>query len=217
MINQYYFIVNIDYEPERYDSIISAINTLKLKNYTIKKGQWANEISDEYYNEIANYKDHMKIFDRDFSLSKAEISLFINYMSCLNDIRNNYTDGYFVIFESDAIFNDNFNENLETVIKLAENIDYDIINIGDGTSPKPENIKPGLNLYKQKRNKGSDAILWKYSAVCKFIDYVKIIDFPIDSKIDVYSEFDGGFNIYWAHPSLVYQGSFNGIFKSHIH
>ena len=216
MIKQYYIIVNQDNEPERYESILNIIKTYNIKDYTIKKQLWANDITDDQYNEIAKYNRAMKFHGRELPLTKSEISLFMNHISYLKEIKETYNEGYFIIFESDVLLYDDFNKKLEQIIELSKEVDFDIINMGTGGGEIPTIIMPNLSLYKERRNKCTEAIIWSYKGVCKFLEYVKEIDAPIDTKIDVFSAFDGGFNIYWAHPPLAYQGSLSGIFKSNV-
>jgi GR25 family glycosyltransferase involved in LPS biosynthesis len=227
MINHIYFIVHQENEPERYSSILNIIEKNGLTNYTISKQLWADDITKEMYQDSCKSNRALLFYCGSNSkriLSNGEVSLFLNHMSYLKQIRDNYTDGYFIIFESDVLFHDDFKVKLEKVLELAEkNDDWDIINIGSGNGydlpgkwNRDNKILPGLNLYKEARNRGTDGIIWKYSAICKFVDYVQDIDAPIDAKMDFFSEFDGGFNIYWAHPALVYQGSVCGKFKSYL-
>jgi GR25 family glycosyltransferase involved in LPS biosynthesis len=217
MIQNIYFIVHKEKEPERYKSILNIIDKFGFKNYSILKQLWASDITYDMRRNLCKTNRTSLLHGRIHPLSNGEISLFLNYISCLKEIRETYTDGYFIIFESDILLNSNFNAELEKVLELAKNNnDWDIINIGSGQQEVPENIIPGLHLYKAKRNRCAEGIIWKYSAVCKFLDYVKDIDGPIDTKMDVFCEFDGGFNIYWAHPPLVYQGSKCGVFQSYL-
>ena len=218
-ITQIYFIVHPQYEVNRYNSILEAIKKLNIQNYTISnKLLWSNDITASLRSTLCKSNYSMSLHNRYHPLSNGEISLFMNHMLYLNEIRSNYKDGLFIIFESDVLFEDNFNEKLETVLKLSQNIDWDIINLGKGGGHLPADsvILPELNLYKSKINRCAEGIIWNYSGICKFLDYVTDIDCPFDTKMDVFSEYEGKFNIYLAHPPLVYQGSMCGLFKSFL-
>jgi GR25 family glycosyltransferase involved in LPS biosynthesis len=224
MIIHTYFLCNREKEPERYNSIIKQIKELEIKNYSFFSYIWGNEITAELRMKWVKSDTSMRYHNRDMitkPLSNGEISLFINHIECLKQIKDNYKSGYFLICESDVIFKDNFNNNLNTIFNLInQKDDIDIINIGSGNGndlPKSEPIKSELALYKEKINRCTEGIIWTYNGVCKFLEYFEKtldIDSPIDTKMDVFSEHIGGFNIYWVHPSLVYQGSVVGIFKS---
>ena len=104
---------------------------------------------------------------------------------------------------------------LQKVLEISKEFtDIDIINIGTGC--EKHNFSKNMTLHKEKRNRCMEGIIWTYHGICKFLYYFEKendIDAPIDTKIDVLSEYIVGFNIYWANPSLVYQGSICGIFK----
>lgn len=223
MIDHIFFLVNPKYEPERYKSIIEIIKTHKLTNYTIFTHTWGCDITETIRSSCTKTDTSMRFHGRTMDkspLSNGEISLFLNHIACLRNIRKFFTDGLFLLFESDVLLNDNFNENLEKVIKMSKNYAWDIINIGEGNAvdlPKSRPIENSLQLYNEKRNRCTEGILWNYKAIVKFLDYYEKtcdIDGPIDTKMDVFSEFVGGFDIYWAHPPLVYQGSVRNVFRS---
>ena len=224
MIIHTYFLCNKEKEPDRYNSLVKQIKELDINNYSFFSYIWGDEITSELRNKWVKSDTSMRYHNRDMitkPLSNGEISLFLNHIECLKQIKENYQSGYFLICESDVIFKDNFNNNLNTIFNLINNKnDIDIINIGSGNGidlPKSEPIKSELALYKEKINRCTEGIIWTYNGVCKFLEYFEKtldIDGPIDTKMDVFSEHIGGFNIYWVHPSLVYQGSVIGIFKS---
>lgn len=226
MITHTYFICDEHKEPDRYASIIKQINELKLTNYSFFTHIWGTEITPEIYKKWVKTDTSMKFHGRNMitnPLKNADVSLVLNHIECLKNIRKYYTSGYFCIFESDVLFRSTYNNDLENVLEMArEKNDIDIINIGFGVGtqyPTNEPIKNSLSLYKEKINRCTEGVIWTYSGICNFLNYFdkrSDVDGPIDTILDVYSEYIGGFNIYWAHPSLVYQGSVTGMFKSHV-
>jgi len=226
MIAHTYFLCNKDKEPDRYESLLQQIHDIGITNYSFFTYIWGNEITPELRSQWVKTDTTMRYHGRnmkDKPLSNGEISLFLNHIECLRSIRRSYTSGLFCIFESDALFYPSYSKNLERILKLAkEKEDIDIINIGSGNGidkPKSEPIKNELSLYKEKINRSSEAIIWTYKGICNFLDYfdkTSDIDGPIDTKMDVYSEYIGEFNIYWAHPSLIYQGSVTKKFISYL-
>lgn len=225
MITHIYFIIHPDNEPDRYDSICAQIESLQLTHYSFFTHTWKHDISQEVYTKYVKTDTSMKYHGRTIEsnpLSSGEVSLFLNYIECLRKIRSTYNEGLFLLFESDVLFYDKFTENLTYIINLQQGLEWDIINIGEGVNfdlPKSESVYPNLHLYKEKRNKCAEGILWNYNGICKFLEYYEKesdIDGPIDTKMDVFSEFIGGFNIYWAHPPLVYQGSTRSKFISYL-
>ena len=191
-----YFIVSPEHEPDRYKLVLENIK--KFNDYKILC-EWATPgIAEKYGTGELSHKT-----------KDGHVSVYMNYMNCLRDIRDNYTQGNFLIFESDAIFFDNFNENIEKVVEIAKKIpNWGIINIGEGIGRPP--WPPGI--YKTPFNSCSEGIMWNYESACKFLEFAeKCIDIPIDIKMEKCP----GLDIYWLHPPLVYQGSIHKIFKSH--
>lgn len=220
-----FFIVNPKYEEDRYNNLLKLIKENNISNYSFIANTWGCDITPELRNILTKTDTAMKYHGRnmiDYPLSNGEISLFLNHVESLRKIRDTYSNGIFLIFESDIIFYDNFKGKIKEVIELSTKVDWDIINIGRGNGndiPKSEPIKPGLNLYKEKRNRFSEGILWNYKGVCKFLSYFEEtndIDAPIDCKMDYYSDILGIFDLYWAEPGLVWQKSAMGILPSHL-
>jgi len=226
MLTHTFFLFNKEKEPLRYESLLQQINQIGINNYSIVTYIWSNEITPEMRQFYCKTDTCMRYHQRDMisnPLLTTEISLFLNHINCLRDIKQNYTNGYFAIFESDVLFYNNYLDNINTILNQASyKNDIDIINIGEGNSnmvPCSEPIKNGLHIYKEKTNKFTEGIIWSYKGVCTFLEHfdkTSDIDGPIDTRIHIYSEIYGGFTIYWAHPPLVYQGSLSGKFNSII-
>jgi hypothetical protein len=222
----HYLLVNPTHEKDRYDCLLDNIQKNNITNYRVFTHCWGCDITPEIRSTYVKTDTSMRFHDRNMNtapLSNCEISLFLNFIECLRHIRNNHDDGVFVILESDAMFHGDYLTNLSNVVELSKQLDdWDMINIGGGNFipvPQSEPVRPYLHLYKEKRNRAADGILWNYKGICKFLDYFEKtndIDAPFDCKIDVFSEFVGGFNLFWAHPSLTYQGSRSGAFRSHL-
>lgn len=230
-ITKIYIIVNKKNEEARYDNLIKQLQIHNIKNYEFIDHTWGSEITEEIRNEYVKSDFSMRRHGRSMKekpLSNGEISLFLNHIECLTNIKNKFDDGIFLILESDALFTDNFNMNLQEVIQNSACInDWDIINIGAGQKkymaslgyPKTKaiNVK-STNFYKENINRCTEALIWNYAAVEKFLTTFytnKDIDGPIDTKLDVFSS-TNDFNIYWCNPELVYQGSIFNVFKSHL-
>lgn len=222
MLAHTYFICDKEKEPDRYKSISDQITSLNIENYTFFKYIWGSEVTPELRQQYCKSDTCMRFQGRCHPLLNTEISLFLNHIECLRDIRKNYTTGYFAIYESDVLFYKDYHKNIEEILHQSKEYDnIHIINIGEGCGQTPTSmpIKPFLSLYKEKTNKFTEGIIWTYDGVCNFLDYfdkTTDIDGPIDTKIHIYSEIIGGFNIYWAIPSIVYQGSISGKFMSII-
>lgn len=231
-----FVIISKENERERYRNFLTQVVKYKLHeilNIHYFKHCWKTDITEEIRKKYCKSDWTMRKHGRnmkDKPLTNGEISLFFNHIECLKKIRKEYSDGNFIIFESDVLFRDIFNVNIRTVLNQIPNINnWDIINIGDGTRdymkkymghPKTKPIEIGNNkYYKENINCCIEGIIWNYNSICKFLNYYEQkedIDGPIDTKMDVLSTYIGGFNIYWLEPSLVSQGSMLKIFKSTV-
>lgn len=230
MLTHTYFLCNKEKEPDRYNSLLEQINRLEIDNYSFFTYIWGNQITPEIRNMYCKTDTSMKIHGRnmiDKPLLNTEISLFLNHIECLRNIRTNYNDGYFAIYESDVLFYDNYNDNINKIMNQVKQYnDIDNINIGEGwrdhfynINLKDKVLKNELTIYKIDSNKFTEGIIWSYNGLCKFLDYFDKtldIDAPIDCKIEFYRLTSGDFNIYWSWPPIVYQGTVSGKFKSNI-
>lgn len=227
-----YFLCDKEKESIRYNFLIKQIENVNLQNYEFFNYIWGTDITDTIRKKYCKSDYTMQFHGRNMitnPLSNGEISLFLNYIECLRKIRNEYTDGIFITMESDVIFGNDFNKNLMELLNSINllNKEWDIINISN-TKPWFENNKEYRNnpiimntikFYKEKRNRCTEGIIWNYQSVCKFLDYFdekKDIDGPIDTKMDVLSEYLERFNIYWNEPTFITQGSFCNMFNSSI-
>ena len=111
-----YILCNKDKEPKRFKSVQNQIATFNLSetldiehfNYI-----WADEITQEIRKKYCKSDWTMRKHGRNMKnkpLTNGEISLFLNYIECLKKIRKEYSDGNFIIFESDVLFKDNLFE-----------------------------------------------------------------------------------------------------------
>jgi hypothetical protein len=231
-----FVIISKKNEPERYKIFLKQVINNKLYDFLnihyfnyCWKSDITPEIREKYCKSDWTMQKHSRNMN-DKPLTNGEISLFLNWIFCLKKIRETYSEGNFLILESDAIFINNFNEQriskILTDINSIENLD--ILNIGEGLPhyfkihgfPKTKPIiKNNDKYYKENINRCTEAIIWKYKSICKFLDYFEKkndIDGPIDTKIDVLSTYVGGFNIFWPKDYLIRQGSNLKLYNSTI-
>jgi hypothetical protein len=226
MITHTFFLCNKEKEPLRYESLTEQIHHSKITDYSFFTYIWSNEITPEIRAMYCKTDTCMRYHGRNMitnPLLNTEISLFLNHIQCLRHIKQNYTNGCFAIFESDVLFYEYYNVKINTIMTQAiDKNNVHIINIGEGNRdilPCSEPLRAGLHIYKEKTNKFTEGIIWTYEGICTFLDHfdkTSDIDGPIDTRIHIFSEIYGSFNIYWAYPPLVYQGSISGKFNSII-
>ena len=232
-----FIILNRKYEQERYNHLKKQITEFNLNNILdinyLDNLTWKSEITDKFMKTHCIDDYVMKKHGRSMKkkpLTKGEVSLFINYIKILeNIIKNNSNEKYILILESDVIFKENFETNLNEILNNLTNLnDLDILNIGEGSEnwvrrngyPKTKPILVNnYKFYKENVNKWAEGIIWKVSSIKKFLDYynkTKIIDGPIDTKIDIFAKENENFNLYWPEKTIVAQGTYKkfGLFKS---
>ena len=207
-----YIIINTEKEKDRLMHLQKQLLEHELSNITLFCKFWKTDITENFINK---YKCSEK-------LNNGEISLFLNHIECLKEIKSKYSDGIFIILESDVIFLDNFKNNIEEIIESSKGLkEWDIINIGAGnvgnkykkvSKMKEKNVINNIKFVKTNINRCAEALIWNYNSICKFIDIFEkdpIIRNPIDVAYNI-------LNIYWTIPYICEQGSFKRIFDSHL-
>lgn len=186
-----------------------------------------NNISPHYEKLYSTNKIHL---DRDKAIT-------LSHIFCYREIIEKYD--YALILEDDAIFIDNevmpndsnnyrFKYKLDSYISQLPD-DWDMLFIGDGCNLHiPYNIvkNSNKNIFKKcleptpwggnGATRCTDSYLISKKCARKIIEYIDSNDNSIDNAIDwwlndICRKFS--FNVYWAEPTIVTQGSENGVFK----
>lgn len=148
---------------------------------------------------------------------KNMISLTLKHFYIYHEIAAKYDQA--LIFEDDVMLSSNF---METLGKYMEQLpaDYDMLSIGDGCRMHIDNsnLIPGKNIYPEYRSRCTDSyIISKKCAVqlCEYEKNLHSIWEPIDKWLNL-AQNDNHFKYYWAEPTIVSQGSQNGIFDTSL-
>ena len=166
----------------------------------------------------------MLLFDK--CVKKSMISLMNKHFYVYKLISEKYEHA--LILEDDVILNNNFIYKLNYYMRqLPKN--FDMLFIGDGCNLHIEKHKliPNKNIYEKclyptkwggdGASRCSDSyIISKNCAnkLCKYINNLKYkIKLPSDWWLNVASR-DNNFKVYWAEPTIVTQGTQNGLFRS---
>ncbi len=127
---------------------------------------------------------------------------------------------YALIFENDVCFLKNFSKNLEKVLAEAEALEGGfLISLENSTLrfPSWRKIKKGKMLYEAAFGRCAGAYLIDLTAAKNILGSVrkkgfsKVIDWWHNELAEA-----GVIKLYWAHPPLTEQGSFNGQLSSSI-
>ena len=151
-------------------------------------------------------------------LKRAELSLFLNFISNLKDIDRNYLDGIFFIFESDLRQKDNVFGISEAVDALLKNKDeWDMVHLGYGG--EDQMWKPGyiedftsnassIRFERRYSTRCTDSLLFTKRGIEELLLYFRINDDysePMDHYICRYLEHNITYKHYWSEPSYFIQ------------
>jgi glycosyl transferase family 25 len=189
-----------------------------------KQGIIDYEFIEKYdKDEITDYESNL--FDTNYE--KQTMSLHLKHNYVFNIIA--LTDCA-LIFEDDVILCDNFINKLNNYItQLPE--DFDMLFIGNGCNLHIEKDKliPNKNIYKKclyptswggnGASRCSDSYIISKKCANKLCEYINNLEdkikLPIDWWLNVAAR-DNNFNVYWAEPTIVTQGSQNGKFQTSL-
>ena len=154
------------------------------------------------------------------NLSYSQISLILKHLHIYKKIPE---DGA-LILEDDVLLRKDFVKTLNSYMEQISGIDYDMIFLGDGCNLHIQKNKliPGKNMYE----KSVYPTLWARDGAIRCTDsYIiskKCAD-KIHPDIEMCLPIDwwlsevcrrNKFKVFWAEPTIVTQGSQNGIFES---
>ena len=197
------------------------------KKYILEQFQRHNITDYEFIekfdkDEITN--DESNLFDTNYKKSTMSLHLKHNYVYKL--ISQNYEHA--LILEDDVILCNNFTNILNTYItKLPSN--YDMLFIGDGCNLHIDKNRliPNTYIYEkclyptQLEGNGasrcSDSYIISKKCAINLCDYINRLTCKINLPIDWWlneAARDNNLKVYWAEPTIVTQGTQNGLFQT---
>jgi glycosyl transferase family 25 len=210
------FVIHYKKLMKRKHCIIRQFNTYNIKNY-----EFIEIDRDELTNE------HMNKFEGIPRSNKAGMAISLSHYYAYKEIAEKYDNA--LILEDDAIFSDNFMESLSKYLtELPE--DYDMLFIGDGCKFHIQNhmLVPGKYIYERGVHKTSwggggatrccDSYIVSKKCAKKMNECVsnlnnKINECAIDWWLNNNAKYNE-FKVYWAEPTIVTQGSQNGLYET---
>jgi len=171
-------------------------------------------------------KNQIEMFQINFP--NRQIAVSLSHFYAFKQIAEKYEEA--LIFEDDAVLTENFSNIFNNYYKeLPKN--YDMLFIGNGCNLHipSVNILPNVNIYKkciESTSWGGDGItrctdsylVSKKCAIkiCSYIDNLKYkINQPIDWWLNRVGR-DIKLDVYWSEPTIVSQGTQNGLFNSSL-
>ena len=209
------FVVHYDKLIERKKVISIQLNKFKL----------AHEFISNHGKESLTL-DERKMFR---NISDGEMSVALHHIECYKRIVQESID-YALILEDDIFICNNFREILARYIKELPS-DWDMLFIGDGCGLHIEKnvLIPEKHIYKKNNvnngqtHEGATRCLDSYliSNKCAKIitEKLKLPNYTILVPTDLWMNCvirNNNFNVYWAEPTIVTQGSEKGFYKSSL-
>jgi len=206
--------------------VVHYSKLIDRKKHILKQFQKYN-ITDYEFIEIDRdelHNQNISMFQENYS--NSQIAILLSHFYAYKQISDKYENG--LIFEDDVILSDNFINILDNYItQLPE--DYDMLFIGDGCNFHIEkhNLIPNKNIYEKclyptswggnGATRCTDSYIVSNKCakkLCYYIDNLLYkINLPVDWWLNTASR-DNNFKVYWAEPTIVSQGTQNGLYKS---
>ena len=180
------------------------------------------EFVTESFDEEQNEKWIQEYFVEDIRnyLSKGALYCTLVHILCYRKFLESDNE-FAIIFENDVCFLENFVDKAQKVIEEARGINPNgvIVSLENSTLKFPaiKEIKKEKLLYPEEKGRCAGAYLIDRKAAYNILESLKtekchtVIDWWHNALIEKRI-----LNMYWAHPPLIEQGSFNGKFTSSI-
>jgi glycosyl transferase family 25 len=171
------------------------------------------EFIETYDREVLTKED----LNRFVKITNSEISLFLKHIEIYRKIVDD--TGITLVFEDDAVFVDNFKYLLnDYLINLPEN--FDVIFACESSNLHIFGNVINKYYYSYNCSRGTGFYIINNKCIRKILD-----KFEQDSVNKISYAIDWYFNkiipelnlsVYWTEPTIVYQGSETGLFKSSL-
>ena len=186
-----------------------------------------HNITDYEFIEI----DRDELYDQNISMfkenySKSQIAISLSHFYAYKQISDNYENG--LIFEDDIILSDDFiNIFNKYITQLPE--DYDMLFIGDGCylHIEPHRLITDKYIYEKclyptrwggnGAGRCTDSYLVSKKCATNLCEYINKLSYKINLPVDWWLNVaarDNKFKVYWAEPTIVTQGTQNGLFQT---
>ena len=190
----------------------------QFKKYNITDYEFIEIDRDELYEQ------NICMFQENYS--KSQIAISLSHFYAYKQISEKYENG--LIFEDDIILSDDFINTFNKYITQLPN-DYDMLFLGDGCKLHIEkhNLIPNKYIYEKSlypttwggdgAGRCTDSYLVNKKCATKMCEYTDKLLYKINLPIDWYLNVvarDNNLKVFWAEPTIVTQGTQNGLFQS---
>lgn len=206
------FVLHYTKLTDRKSFILSQFEKQKITNYE--------------FIELFDKSEISKIYDQHFQkISLGSTSLILKHQFAYNKISS--IDDTCLILEDDAILCESFMDKLKSYVEQLPN-DFDMLFIGDGCGLHIESSKilPDKLVYEKTlypthwggdgATRCTDSYIVSKKCAEKLCTYISNINYKINLPIDWWLNVVArqlNLKVYWAEPTIVTQGSSNGMFN----
>ena len=150
-------------------------------------------------------------------LLPRDLSVILKHMDAFRRVATNRYP-LALVLEDDVVLSERFNEELSAIVDEARGFDHPFtIQIGCANNMYvPEHLlQPGRRLYPANEVRAADAYLINAEAARRRLEWMENNRFDRTGP-HIYNTIDPqlGIRIYWSSPTIVEQGSMNGLFRS---
>ncbi len=216
-----YVIGNKEREPDRIAYLEDYFAKSGLTNITYFQPTW-NDCLTDY--QLQHFVEIMKLHDR--PLKSSEISVFLNFWYLLQHISVTHNNGWFLLLESDVIFEGDLAAYLQRLSAKIQNLDADCISLGSGCDLIDDNVNIDDMSFQIARKyvvRCMDTLLFSWKGLNTLNEYMQSwiqggeqFNEPIDNFFDTFIKNTPKYRYYWVWPSITLQGSQYGHYPSSI-
>lgn len=178
----------------------------------------------EDYDKDELTKEDLELFDP--ALEKSKISLFLKHFLVYDEVAEKYERA--LIFEDDVILCENFVELFAEYMRELP-ADFDMLFLGDGCNLhiSDDQLILGKHIYAKGleatewggfgATRCSDSYVISNTCAAKLIKFIHTDKYKMGYNIDIWlnrAARENKFQVYWAEPTIVTQGSQNGLFPT---
>jgi len=169
-------------------------------------------------------KEEISMFQENYS--KSQIAISLSHFYAYKQISETYDQA--LIFEDDIVLSNDFVNKLNMYLSQLP-VDYDMLFIGDGCNLhiQPYKISPKKYIYEKclyptawggdGAGRCTDSYLMNKKCAKKMCNYINNLSYKINLPVDWWLNVaarENLFKVYWAEPTIVTQGTQNGLFQS---
>ena len=216
-----YVIGNKEREPERIAYLEDYFAKSGLSNVSYFQPTWNDCLTDH---QLQHFVETMDLHGR--PLKPSEISVFLNFWYLFQHNSAAHSTGWFLLLESDVIFEGDLKDYLQRLSAELQTIDADCISIGSGCDLIDDDVNiddMSFQIARKYMVRCMDTLLFSWKGLCVLNEYMhnwiqrgEKFNEPIDNFFDTFIKNTPNYRYFWVWPSITLQGSQYGHYPSSI-